>query len=749
MSELDKQTTGGDLNGDRFFYPEGEALRLQIDRRRRWGLIWRSLFMGALIVAMLSLTALLYNITNDVLGLTIVINKTDPERLVLGLLADEMLGASNTFGSEDDNALAEGIVNDIDGIGFFGNAYYVANRDSLRLVAIDGRVADSDDVADYPLARPLYLYSAESVLVSNQTANIFLNYLLTNVNDDIGNVGYLAADERTTLRARQNWLSANQDLGLTSGQWAVINPDGLGGRVTLSGSSTVNPLTDYMLAAFTADGFAGSYDNASVGSSAGIAAFCAGQADIAASSRPIKSGEIEACRRNGRFPLEFQIGVDTLALVVNRDNDWIADVTADELALLFSEAVTWADVNPAWPNRPIKRFIPGADSGTLDFFIESVFETRLAELPKEDLVRLLRENVTLGRGRTLERDQRFYETSLVFESPELWNEVCARPANERPSGCTGPVRDQEDVYGLVVREVIQPDVVQVYKLVDSIFKRQEIVAEAATLYPNGVLEFRSWLTTDFIRDPQSSTPEYAGVRTAILGSLWVILITILFSFPVGVSAAIYLEEYASDNWLNRTLQTNINNLAGVPSIIYGMLGLAVFVRALEMITSGAIFGLVEADTTANGRTILSAGLTLGLLILPLIIINAQEAIRAVPNSMRQASLALGATRWQTVWYHVLPSALPGILTGAILAVSRAIGETAPLVVVGASTFITFDPSGAFSKFTTLPIQIYQWTSRPQAEFRNIAAAAIVVLLTMLLTLNATAIVLRNRYTMKT
>jgi phosphate transport system permease protein len=749
MSELDKQTTNGDrLNGDRFFYPEGEALRLQIDRRRRRGLIWRLLFMGALTVAMLSLTALLYNITNDAFGLTIVINKTDPERLVLDLLADEVLGASATVGSEDDNLLAAGIVNDIDGIGFFGNAYYVANRDSLRLVAIDGRVADSDDVADYPLARPLYLYSAESVLVSNQTANIFLNYLLTNVNDDIGNVGYLAADERTTLRARQNWLSANQDLGLTSGQWAVINPDGLGGRVTLSGSSTVNPLTEYMLATFTADGFAGSYDNASVGSSAGIAAFCAGQADIAASSRPIKSGEIEACRRNGRFPLEFQIGVDTLALVVNRDNDWIADVTADELALLFSEAVTWADVNPAWPNRPIKRFIPGADSGTLDFFIESVFETRLAELPKEDLVRLLRENVTLGRGRTLERDQRFFETALVFESPELWNEVCARPANERPSGCTGPVRDQAEVYGLVVREVIQPDVVQVYKLVDSIFKRQEIVAEAATLYPNGVLEFRSWLTTDFIRNPQSSTPEYAGVRTAILGSLWVILVTILFSFPVGVSAAIYLEEYASDTWLNRTLQTNINNLAGVPSIIYGMLGLAVFVRALEMITSGAIFGLVEADTTANGRTILSAGLTLGLLILPLIIINAQEAIRAVPGSMRQASLALGATRWQTVWYHVLPSALPGILTGAILAVSRAIGETAPLVVVGASTFITFDPSGPFSKFTTLPIQIYQWTSRPQAEFRNIAAAAIVVLLTMLLTLNATAIVLRNRYTIK-
>jgi phosphate transport system permease protein len=154
---------------------------------------------------------------------------------------------------------------------------------------------------------------------------------------------------------------------------------------------------------------------------------------------------------------------------------------------------------------------------------------------------------------------------------------------------------------------------------------------------------------------------------------------------------------------------------------------------------------VADPTTANGRTILSAGLTLGLLILPLIIINAQEAIRAVPSSLRQASYGLGATQWQTIWHHVLPNALPGILTGTILSISRAIGETAPLVVVGASTFITVDPAGPFSKFTTLPIQIYQWTSRPQDEFRNIAAAAIIVLLFMLLTLNASAVLLRNRY----
>jgi len=252
------------------------------------------------------------------------------------------------------------------------------------------------------------------------------------------------------------------------------------------------------------------------------------------------------------------------------------------------------------------------------------------------------------------------------------------------------------------------------------------------------------LTGEFLVTPQSSTPEFAGVRTAILGSMWVILIVIGFSFPIGVGAAIYLEEYAEDNAINRIIQTNINNLAGVPSIIYGMLGLAIFVRALEPLTSGAFLRAVEDTTTANGRTILSAGLTLGLLILPVIIIASQEAIRAVPNSMRQAGMALGATQWQTIWHHVLPSALPGILTGTILAMSRAIGETAPLVVVGASTFIVVDPDGPFAKFTTLPIQIYQWTSRPQAEFRNIAAAAIIVLLILLLTLNASAILLRNR-----
>jgi phosphate transport system permease protein len=305
-------------------------------------------------------------------------------------------------------------------------------------------------------------------------------------------------------------------------------------------------------------------------------------------------------------------------------------------------------------------------------------------------------------------------------------------------------RSREEVFQLVVERIIKPDVVQVWELWPSLTQADEIRATVVQDHPGAELDFVSWLTYDFITRPQTSEPLTAGVRTAILGSLWTILFTILLAFPIGVGAAIYLEEYASDNWLNRIIQTNINNLAGVPSIVYGILGLAIFVRTLERFTSGKIFGIVNL-TSENGRTVLSAGLTLGLLVLPIIIINAQEAIRAVPRSLRNASYGIGATKWQTVWSHVLPNAMPGILTGTILAVSRAIGETAPLVVVGASTAISFDPSSPFSKFTTLPIQIYQWTSRPQDEFRSLAAASILVLLVLLLTLNASAILLRNRF----
>lgn len=370
-------------------------------------------------------------------------------------------------------------------------------------------------------------------------------------------------------------------------------------------------------------------------------------------------------------------------------------------------------------------------------------EVALENLDKDELVAVLVANVSTNVGRRFEREQRFYEDRLVFEPEDSWNDVCA--SDSPVPGCASAVRDSASVYQLVLERVVSPNVVATYQLTESYFDRERIEAEVAANHPEATLEFRAWLTRQFVTSPQSATPEVAGIRTAIFGSLWVIAITIGFAVPVGVGAAIYLEEYANPTRLNRLIQTNINNLAGVPSIIYGMLGLAVLVRTLEPLTSGALFLGEGAKVSENGRTILSAGLTLGLLILPIIIISAQEALRAVPRSLRQAGMALGATKWQTTRSQVLPVALPGILTGAILAVARAIGETAPLIVVGASTFINIDPSGPFSKFTVLPIQIYQWTARPQDEFRSIAAAAIIVLLVLLLTLNATAVILRNRY----
>lgn len=307
-------------------------------------------------------------------------------------------------------------------------------------------------------------------------------------------------------------------------------------------------------------------------------------------------------------------------------------------------------------------------------------------------------------------------------------------------------RGKEDLYNLLMDQVVDYKIVKSWSLSASLFQKDRILAEKAQRYPNAKLEFKAWLNPGFLERTMSSRPELAGVRTALKGSLLLIFTTIISALPVGIGAAIYLEEYAhKDHWYNRAIQTNIENLAGVPSIVYGILGLAIFVRTLGAFTSGAAFG-IPAET---GRTILSAGLTMGLLILPIIIINAQEAIRAVPISLRQAAFGLGATRWQVIWSHVLPQAMPGILTGTILAISRAIGETAPLILVGASTFITSDPTGLFSSFTALPIQIFNWTTRPQDTFRNIAGAAIIVLMVALLSLNAFAIIIRNRYKKKT
>ncbi|MBT5469681.1 MAG: phosphate ABC transporter permease PstA [Nitrospina sp.] len=236
-----------------------------------------------------------------------------------------------------------------------------------------------------------------------------------------------------------------------------------------------------------------------------------------------------------------------------------------------------------------------------------------------------------------------------------------------------------------------------------------------------------WLDLQFLSDFPSRFPAKAGIHSALFGTLWLIGLTALFSVPIGIGSGIYLEEFARKNRMSRFIDLNISNLAGVPSIVYGMLGLVIFVRW---------FGL--------NQSVLAGSMTMNLLILPVIIISTREALRGVPNTIRQAAFALGATRWQTVYSHVLPAALPGILTGIILALSRAIGETAPLIMIGALTYVAFVPEGPMDDFTALPIQIFNWASRPQQEFHELAAAGILVLLFVLLLMNSIAVIIRHR-----
>jgi phosphate transport system permease protein len=240
-----------------------------------------------------------------------------------------------------------------------------------------------------------------------------------------------------------------------------------------------------------------------------------------------------------------------------------------------------------------------------------------------------------------------------------------------------------------------------------------------------------WLSWHLITSMPSRIPENAGMNSAIWGSIWIVTGSAIFSFVIGLGSAIYLEEYAPQNRWTGLIQTNISNLAGVPSIVYGLLGLVVFVDFLNM-----------------GRSILAGALTMGLLILPVVVIASREAIRAVPLSLRQASYGLGATQWQTVRSHVLPAALPGILTGMILSMSRAIGETAPLLVVGGASQVLFRPGSISDPFMVMPLQIFNWTSRPQEAFEHLAAAAIIVLMIVLLIMNSAAIILRQHFSKK-
>lgn len=518
----------------------------------------------------------------------------------------------------------------------------------------------------------------------------------------------------------------------------------------------------------------------------------------------------------------------------------------------------------------------------------------LESLDNEELAAILLEHVG-KRLRVLIRDtisqvpNEVFTKSNVVEivgdpdvDPSIADELLKSISLADQAALLAKYADNTTLRRLTLEEVVEQQVIASFTLSDTIFnfeaikaqiegpilddyKKRERLDEAEVT----VIRFYSWLDSEFLATPMSSTPALAGVRTALIGSAGLMIVVVLVALPIGVGAAIYLEEYAHHGLINRIIETNVRNLAGVPSIIYGMLGLAIFVRALAPFSSGLIFhinfeaptiesvveriapnfdgalryenGAIRSDSaqldeaaaqqlvdvflrygtpsltmqgnssvaemadlladalgmtvdvvatrasephdieargktyrfdaangnisdeafdalmaslvrinsfSPNGRTLVSAGLTLVLLILPIIIINAQEAIRAVPYTIREASYGLGATRWQTIWHQILPAALPGIMTGTILSVSRAVGETAPLIVVGAATFLLTDPTSPFSQFTAMPIQIFQWTARPQGQFADIAAAAIIVLLALMLSLNAVAIVLRNRYSIR-
>jgi phosphate transport system permease protein len=284
--------------------------------------------------------------------------------------------------------------------------------------------------------------------------------------------------------------------------------------------------------------------------------------------------------------------------------------------------------------------------------------------------------------------------------------------------------DQEKVIKNMAGRLIRNNIFKFLFFLATIFGLIVLVVLLYRIFTQAI----GWLDMDFLQNYASRRPENAGIKAALVGSIWLMIIVAPLSLILGVGTAIYLEEYAKKNRFTDFIQTNISNLAGVPSIVFGLLGLTIFVRGMEL-----------------DRSVLSAGLTMSLLVLPVIVVAAQEAIRAVPNQLREASYGMGATKWQTIYRVVLPAAIPGILTGSILALSRAIGETAPLVVIGIPTFIAYLPKSIFDTFTVMPMQIYNWTGRPQEEFQHVAAAGIVVLLAVLIIMNSIAVLIRNKF----
>lgn len=301
-------------------------------------------------------------------------------------------------------------------------------------------------------------------------------------------------------------------------------------------------------------------------------------------------------------------------------------------------------------------------------------------------------------------------------------------------------RSDAELRDLVRERIINPTVVHSWSLGESLL-RGDLISSYRNENPEAVITFRSWLSGSFLTSQQSPDPLDAGIVSALIGTLLVVGIAVVIAMPVGVATGIYLTEYSRPSLFRSIIQLNIQNLAAVPPVIYGLLGLALFVRFAAPVTSGAVFGV---DAVNDGRTVFSAGLTLATLVLPVIVINAQDAFASIPERYRDAARAVGASRTQLVFGRLLPHVADRLVTVSILAVSRVVGETTPLIIVGAATVIAVNPSGLFSRFTALPSQIYYWSFSPQDEFQRLAAAAIIVLLVLSLGLNIVLVTLRRR-----
>jgi ABC-type phosphate transport system substrate-binding protein len=479
-------------------FPEGEVLEQQIRTRQRRAVTWSTVFLASTVIGIIALVALLYNIINSAFGLVAIQNEVDPEAIVLALEEQQLLALPNLQASENDDVLAEGVAASPDAVGFFGYAYYHDHADSLRLLDVEGVTPgrESIDADEYPLARPLYIYTTANLLRQRPELAAFVHYYLRNVNAEIDEVGYFGVGEEIIAEGLATLQASAPDAAATG--------EGLDGSITVAGSSTVFPLSQRLADGFTASGFAGDVTVERIGTKAGIVAFCEGRADIANASRPMTRQELELCRNGRREPVGFRVGADALAVVVNNQNTFLNNVTIEQLRQIFGETTVWSEIDASWPNTPIERWAPGADSGTLDFFVESVFPHDLDQLPKETLIEILEANISRNLMRRFENDQPFAE------------------------------RSRENVLDLVYERVVRSTVVDTWSLYDSIFKRAEI--EAAVLnIPNGELKFRSWVSGKFLTSSQSSRADMAGIRPALLGSLWVILITLLVALPVGVA----------------------------------------------------------------------------------------------------------------------------------------------------------------------------------------------------------------------